>query len=607
MQAQSDGSQTSETSETGHAASTLTALAAPASRMAFSARAKPLSHSLPDDRWDSLSPPHGTPRPHQQREQQQLRQQQPAASSIGTSGPLSLVPPNICAQISLDRQRPGSASVIPHHLSRIPVSGPPTLPLPQRSSAHLAHAAHASHDAQMLGHAAAAAGSAPAAMRPQQQLQPRLQRPAQQSSAPATAGRSGPRPRASAATSMAGTGALQPDGVTAAAAALVPAVVLTEGMCSHDPTSTSSAGQKRRRAESDPTQAVGATTSGNANDMDEDDVNSIGQDDQDDSSTGARRRRMMWTPQLHARFLNAVTHLGPTRAVPKSILGLMNVEGLTRENVASHLQKYRAYLRRVSGLPPGAHLPPGAFANAGVDAQWGRFGFDIGGRQGSADPIAPQGFSEALTPWQPQSSYTGAPRHIAPPASHLLSQQAAPIQPLDVRAALAHEVEGETGESAGALPCDDSGSSRQRSSRDNEGGGHLGNWGPAGARLANMGYAGLPGVPHSELPVFGTALAASGAALVAGWQYPPLPSDLLSPPQLLSSGHPTGDSTGAAAPAGGALPAGAEASQGSGLYPSASAVLVTRQLDSAQLTDSLQHRALSPAPRPQQPPTPRQR
>ncbi len=48
--------------------------------------------------------------------------------------------------------------------------------------------------------------------------------------------------------------------------------------------------------------------------------------------------------------------------MPKTILALMNVEGLTRENVASHLQKYRAYVRRISGLPPGAHLPHASLA-----------------------------------------------------------------------------------------------------------------------------------------------------------------------------------------------------------------------------------------------------
>ncbi|KAG6410473.1 hypothetical protein SASPL_128534 [Salvia splendens] len=35
-------------------------------------------------------------------------------------------------------------------------------------------------------------------------------------------------------------------------------------------------------------------------------------------------------------------------AVPKKILNLMNVEGITRENVASHLQKYRHYLKKIN-------------------------------------------------------------------------------------------------------------------------------------------------------------------------------------------------------------------------------------------------------------------
>ena len=58
----------------------------------------------------------------------------------------------------------------------------------------------------------------------------------------------------------------------------------------------------------------------------------------------------MWTPQLHKRFVDVVAHLGIKNAVPKTIMQLMNVEGLTRENVASHLQKYRLYLKRIQGL-----------------------------------------------------------------------------------------------------------------------------------------------------------------------------------------------------------------------------------------------------------------
>ncbi|CAM0885527.1 unnamed protein product [Alopecurus aequalis] len=65
---------------------------------------------------------------------------------------------------------------------------------------------------------------------------------------------------------------------------------------------------------------------------------------------GAKRARLVWTPQLHKRFVDVVAHLGIKAAVPKTIMQLMNVEGLTRENVASHLQKYRQYVSRMHGL-----------------------------------------------------------------------------------------------------------------------------------------------------------------------------------------------------------------------------------------------------------------
>ncbi|KAH1130760.1 hypothetical protein J1N35_002138 [Gossypium stocksii] len=70
----------------------------------------------------------------------------------------------------------------------------------------------------------------------------------------------------------------------------------------------------------------------------------------DPSGRTLKRPRLVWTPQLHKRFVDVVAHLGIKSAVPKTIMQLMNVEGLTRENVASHLQKYRLYLKRMQGL-----------------------------------------------------------------------------------------------------------------------------------------------------------------------------------------------------------------------------------------------------------------
>jgi len=51
---------------------------------------------------------------------------------------------------------------------------------------------------------------------------------------------------------------------------------------------------------------------------------------------------------------------GVKNAVPKTILQLMNVDGMTRENVASHLQKYRLYLKKLGGYPANAKTTPEA-------------------------------------------------------------------------------------------------------------------------------------------------------------------------------------------------------------------------------------------------------
>uniref|UniRef100_A0A7N0TWG6 HTH myb-type domain-containing protein n=1 Tax=Kalanchoe fedtschenkoi TaxID=63787 RepID=A0A7N0TWG6_KALFE len=76
----------------------------------------------------------------------------------------------------------------------------------------------------------------------------------------------------------------------------------------------------------------------------------------DEPARTLKRPRLVWTPQLHKRFVDAVAHLGIKNAVPKTIMQLMSVDGLTRENVASHLQKYRLYLKRMQGHSNGGGL-----------------------------------------------------------------------------------------------------------------------------------------------------------------------------------------------------------------------------------------------------------
>ncbi|XP_041027662.1 transcription factor MYBC1-like [Juglans microcarpa x Juglans regia] len=106
-----------------------------------------------------------------------------------------------------------------------------------------------------------------------------------------------------------------------------------------------------------------------------------------------KRPRLVWTPQLHKRFVDAVAHLGIKNAVPKTIMQLMSVDGLTRENVASHLQKYRLYLKRMQGLSAGSG---GAGGGGGA-----------GGLAATADPATDHLFASSPVP--PHFLHPGRP------------------------------------------------------------------------------------------------------------------------------------------------------------------------------------------------------
>ncbi|PPD81261.1 hypothetical protein GOBAR_DD21808 [Gossypium barbadense] len=64
-------------------------------------------------------------------------------------------------------------------------------------------------------------------------------------------------------------------------------------------------------------------------------------------SVEARKQRRCWSSELHKRFLHALQQLGGSHvATPKQIRELMKVDGLTNDEVKSHLQKYRLHTRR---------------------------------------------------------------------------------------------------------------------------------------------------------------------------------------------------------------------------------------------------------------------
>ncbi|KAJ6799756.1 two-component response regulator ARR14-like [Iris pallida] len=83
----------------------------------------------------------------------------------------------------------------------------------------------------------------------------------------------------------------------------------------------------------------------------------------DEEPSTQKRSRVVWTSELHTKFISAVNHLGLDKAVPKKILEYMDEPGITRENVASHLQKYRKALKKNNIEATRQH--PGASSSSG--------------------------------------------------------------------------------------------------------------------------------------------------------------------------------------------------------------------------------------------------
>ncbi|KAH7278508.1 hypothetical protein KP509_38G044700 [Ceratopteris richardii] len=72
--------------------------------------------------------------------------------------------------------------------------------------------------------------------------------------------------------------------------------------------------------------------------------------------TPQRKPRRCWSAELHRRFVHALQQLGGSEvATPKQIRELMKVDGLTNDEVKSHLQKYRLHTRRPNPANTNTH------------------------------------------------------------------------------------------------------------------------------------------------------------------------------------------------------------------------------------------------------------
>ncbi|CAL9129864.1 unnamed protein product [Musa textilis] len=71
-----------------------------------------------------------------------------------------------------------------------------------------------------------------------------------------------------------------------------------------------------------------------------------------------RKARRCWSSELHRRFILALEQLGGAQvATPKQIRDLMKVDGLTNDEVKSHLQKYRLHTRKMPNATSAISQP----------------------------------------------------------------------------------------------------------------------------------------------------------------------------------------------------------------------------------------------------------
>ncbi|KAG5079611.1 hypothetical protein GLYMA_02G098800v4 [Glycine max] len=129
-----------------------------------------------------------------------------------------------------------------------------------------------------------------------------------------------------------------------------------------------------------------------------------------------RKQRRCWSQELHKRFLHALQQLGGAdSATPKQIRELMKVDGLTNDEVKSHLQKFRLHTRRSPIIHNSASSQAGSlFLVGNIFVQPPEYATSSasGGELTTATPAAPTGI------YAPVAAHLPAGTHTSPIMKH---------------------------------------------------------------------------------------------------------------------------------------------------------------------------------------------